>query len=48
MAAQRVFAVYEFITRHFLGCCSHDAVLAETELQVSIGLELFTARATLI
>ena len=48
MSPQRVFAVYEFITRHFLGCCSRDAVLAETELQVSIGLELFTARATLI
>lgn len=31
-----------------LACCSKDAVLAETELQVAIGYEWFNARGVII
>ena len=44
----QIFSVYEYITRHFLACCSKDAVLAETELQVAIGYEWFNARGIII
>ena len=53
-----MYAIYDFITRHFLACCSKHAVLAETgifsfyypciELEVFIGNEGFTAKGTII
>ena len=58
MNPDRVYSVYEFITRHFLACCSKHAVLAETgidslihsyiELEVYIGNEGFTAKGTIV
>lgn len=35
--------LYEFIVRHFLACCSHDAVGQETKVTVDVSQEKFTA-----
>ena len=57
LEASRVFAVYEFIARHFLASCSRDSVLSETgrlggrlrgELLVGIGTERFAAKGTIV
>jgi hypothetical protein len=37
----REMRVYDFITRHFLACCSKDAVAEGTDVEISIGLEKF-------
>jgi DNA topoisomerase-3 len=37
------FAVFDLITRHFLACCSSDAVIEVAEVCVSIDGELFTS-----
>lgn len=33
--------VYELITRHFLACCSEDALGNETKVEIQIGFEMF-------
>jgi DNA topoisomerase III len=35
--------VYDLITRHFLACCSKDAVGVESEIIAMIGSEYFRA-----
>jgi DNA topoisomerase-3 len=37
----REMRVYDFITRHFLACCSKDAVAEGTEVEITIGIEKF-------
>ena len=37
--------VYELITRHFLACCSKDAIGDETDITVCMGFESFHAHA---
>ncbi|XP_067928784.1 DNA topoisomerase 3-alpha-like [Watersipora subatra] len=40
--------VYEFITRHFLACCSQDARGFETTVEIAIATEKFTASGLVI
>lgn len=35
-------ALYQLITRHFLACCSEDAIGHETVVTIEIGYEIFT------
>lgn len=35
------FKVYDLICRHFLACCSKDAIYEETEIELSIHEEKF-------
>lgn len=35
--------VYEFVTRHFLACCSKDALGFQTTMEVAFGGEIFVA-----
>lgn len=41
-------AIYEFVVRHFLACCSQDALGHETLVEVAVGQELFFARGLAI
>jgi DNA topoisomerase-3 len=41
-------AVYELVVRHFLACCSKDAVGDQTNVSVSIGNESFSATGLVI
>ena len=43
--AQRL---YELVCRHFLACCAHDAVGAETVVTLEIGPETFVCRGLMI
>ncbi|KAG5832859.1 hypothetical protein ANANG_G00295660 [Anguilla anguilla] len=40
--------LYEFIVRHFLACCSQDAVGQETTVDISIAQEKFAAHGLMI
>jgi Topoisomerase IA len=40
--------VYELITRHFLACCSQDAVGSETQIKIDIQGETFTAKGLVV
>lgn len=40
--------VYEFVARHFLACCSQDAKGHQTNVQVSIASETFTASGLMV
>eukprot|EP00808_Paulinella_micropora_P003762 g1099.t1 len=36
--------VYEFVVRHFLACCSRDAVGSQTTIEATVATEVFTTR----
>lgn len=40
--------LYELVTRHFLACCSADAVGATTQVSVDMGGEIFTTSGTMV
>ena len=40
--------VYELITRHFLACCSPDAIGQESTATIDIAREMFTTRGLMI
>ncbi|KAK2951585.1 putative DNA topoisomerase 3-alpha [Blattamonas nauphoetae] len=40
--------VYDYICRHFLACCSKDALGAETTIFVQLGAEEFTSRGLMV
>jgi len=40
--------VYEFITRHFLACCSRSALGAASKMRVAVGDEVFSAAGLLV
>ncbi|KAK7494417.1 hypothetical protein BaRGS_00014309 [Batillaria attramentaria] len=40
--------IYEFIVRHFLACCSQDALGHETRVKINVAEELFTAQGLMI
>lgn len=40
--------VYEFVCRHFLACCSKDAVGSESILKVKLAAEVFSAKGLVI
>ena len=44
----REFKVYNLIARHFLACCSKDAVGEGTKVEMRVGLEYFKANGTVI
>lgn len=41
-------SIYELIVRHFLACCSEDALGHETVVEIDIGGERFTAKGMLL
>jgi DNA topoisomerase III len=41
-------SVYKLVTKHYLACCSRDAVGKETQIVVRIGTEDFTAKGLMI
>eukprot|EP01071_Lankesteria_metandrocarpae_P009818 Lankesteria_metandrocarpae@DN5251_c0_g1_i4.p2 len=42
------YKLYELVTRHFLACCSADAVGQQTVVRVAVGGELFRATGLII
>ncbi len=41
-------SLYEFVVRHFLACCSKDAVGDQTVVNVDVAGECFSARGLMI
>ena len=41
-------ALYELICRHFLACCSDDAIGSETAVRIAIGVEQFECKGLII
>ena len=40
--------VYEFITRHFLACCSDDARGEQLQVEMTMGQEIFECSGTIL
>ncbi|EKX55025.1 hypothetical protein GUITHDRAFT_156833 [Guillardia theta CCMP2712] len=40
--------LYELVVRHFLACCSKNAIGAETTVEISIGVEQFVSKGLMI
>jgi DNA topoisomerase IA len=40
------YRVYDLICRHFMACCSRDAVYEETEVELTIEEEIFYLKGT--
>lgn len=42
------FKVYELITRYFLACCSKDAILDATDIEIEVNDEFFHTKGKVL